>query len=137
MPLNPDSIEKTSFVTVDGQYEFLVMPFGLKNAPSTFQRIIRDVIRPFRGQGVENYLDDIIIYTDTTEKNQQLLHAIMDALTNASLRLRREKCKFSVTELKLLGHIVTYQTVRLSPAITRSVKELTTPTTGKEDQRFA
>ncbi|UYV77254.1 K02A2.6-like [Cordylochernes scorpioides] len=63
--IHPDSVEKTAFITNDGHYEFLVMPFGLKNAPSTFQRIIQHIIGNLLWNGVCNYQDDILIYSST------------------------------------------------------------------------
>src|SRR6266436_4321293 len=61
VPLDEESIEKTAFVTSFGQYEWLVMPFGLKNAPRTFQRLMQQILSEFVEDGVECYLDDIVI----------------------------------------------------------------------------
>ena len=71
--MDPDSIEKTAFVTNEGHYEWLVMPFGLMNAPATFQRIIQHILRDRLYKGVLNYLDDIMIYTETIEEHLELV----------------------------------------------------------------
>ena len=134
--MDNQSIEKTAFVTSEGQYEYVVMPFGLKNAPSTFQRIVKSILRPFAGRGVENYLDDIVVYTETKEKHRQLLTDVTDALLKANIRLRREKCRFVVKEIEFLGYVVSHKQIRPSPAKTKAVSEFPTPTTRKEIQRF-
>ena len=136
IPMHRESIEKTSFVTAEGQYEFVVMPFGLKNAPSTFQRILKSVLRPFAGRGVENYLDDIVLYTKTADEHRNLLKDVTNALLTANIRLRREKCRFMVEQIDFLGYIVSYRTIRPSNAKIRAVSEFTTPTSRKEVQRF-
>ena len=66
--MDPDSVEKTAFITNEGHYEWLVMPFVLKNAPVTFQRIIQHILSEQLYKGVLNYLDDIMIYSETVLK---------------------------------------------------------------------
>jgi len=70
------SIEKTAFGTSGGQFEFLVLPFGLMNAPSTFQRIIRNVLRNLIGKGVENYLDDIVVHANSENEYDEILRSV-------------------------------------------------------------
>ena len=135
--LDQESMEKTSFVTVDGQYEFLVLPFGLKNAPSTFQRILRDVLRPFIGKGVENYLDDIIVHTKTKEEHKKLIHDVMHTLEKTNIRLRKEKCSFFSTEIEILGHVVSHGIIKPSPRKVGAVREFPTPSSRKQLQQFA
>ena len=115
IPMHPDSVEKTAFVTEEGQYEWLVMPFGLKNAPSTFQRIIKNFLKPFVGRGVENYLDDIVVYTDSINEHEQLLRELGNAFKMANLRLRREKRHFFQSEISILGHLVSHRKIRPDP----------------------
>lgn len=136
VPLEDDSIEKTAFVTASGQYEFIVMPFGLKNAPSTFQRIIRNVLRQYIGKGVENYLDDIIVHTQTVAAHQLLLRAVLRTLHDANLRLRFGKCKFFAREVEWLGHTISYRSIRPVPKTIKAVIEFPQPRTQKQVQQF-
>lgn len=98
-----DSIHKTAFVTPNGQYEFLKMPFGLANAPAVFSRLIRlalsDVI-----DNVSIYLDDVNLPTATVEEGIQLLGHVLELLQNANLKLNLKKCSFLKTSVNYLGH---------------------------------
>ena len=76
IPLAPESVEKTSFVTTFGQFEFLTLPFGLKNSSSVFQRAIRHVLHDFLGKGVEQFIDDSIVHTVTMSEHLQLLERL-------------------------------------------------------------
>lgn len=136
VPMDPHSIEKTAFVTSDAQYEFTVMPFGLKNAPSTFQRIVRQLIRPFIDKGVENYLDDIIVFSDTVDEHRKTLEQVINALISVNLKLRREKCKFFTDQIEVLGHIVSHRQIRTNHELIRSVVDFPNPRNIKEVQRF-
>ena len=69
----PESIDKTAFITPDGHYEWLVLPFGLKNAPATFQRIVREVLGELLDHGVIPYFDDIIVYSETVPEHLSTL----------------------------------------------------------------
>ena len=134
--MNPESIEKTAFITPDGHFEWVVLPFGLKNAPPTFQQILRKVLGKLVNNGVVPYLDDIIVYTKTPEEHIRILEEVFRLLTKANIRLRREKCSFAVTEVEYLGFIVGKGKVRPSTKKTESVKRFPTPTSVKAIQRF-
>ena len=136
VPMHPDSIEKTAFVTPDGQYEWLVLPFGLKNAPSSFQRIIRQVLGDLVNNGVVPYFDDIIIYATDESEHNRLLLSVLERLSAHNIKLRYEKCRFALPEVEYLGFLVGHGIQRPSPSKLKSVHDFPTPNTVKQVQRF-
>ena len=90
--MNPDSREKTAFCTHLGLYEWLVMPFGLCNAPATFERLMERVLAGLVWHGVLVYIDDIIVYDRTWEGSLEKLARVLDRLRRANLKLKAKKC---------------------------------------------
>ena len=136
VPIHPESIDKTAFITPDGHYEWLVLPFGLKNAPATFQRIVREVLGELLDHGVIPYFDDIIVYSETIPEHLRLLYRVFLKLKQANVRLRYEKCRFGQPEVEYLGFVVSHGKQKPSPAKTSSVANYPTPTSVKAIQRF-
>ncbi|GFT27069.1 retrovirus-related Pol polyprotein from transposon 297 [Trichonephila clavipes] len=108
--VNPADRNKTAFVCPFGTYRFKRMPFGLKNAPATFQRLM-DIFR--RGLPVLAYLDDIIIMPPTLEQHLADLKAVFKHLIDFKLRANREKCQFSYSRVKYLGLWITPQGIKV------------------------
>ena len=104
--VNEQDKKKTAFITKHGTYEFNVMPFGLCNAPATFQRLMDKILRPFINKFVVVYLDDITIYSKTFNEHCNHLQAVFDKLQEANLKLNIEKYFFFLNELKFLEHII-------------------------------
>jgi hypothetical protein len=98
---------ENAFKTKFGLYEWLVMPFGLTNAPSTFMRLMNEVLRPFIGLIVVVYFDDILIYSKSMAEHLEHLSAIFDALRAAHLFANIEKCIFCTQRVSFLGYVVT------------------------------
>ena len=104
--MDPKSIDKTAFVTNEGHYEWLVMPFGLKNAPATFQRIIQNTLGPLLYKGVINYLDDFIIYSETFDQHMVLLEECFKRLRANNIKLKLSKFQLAKQEVDYLGHLI-------------------------------
>ena len=105
--LNPGDRHKTAFVTRDGLFEFLVMPFGLTSAPATFQRLMDTVLSDLLWHRVMVYLDDIIVYSETWHEHLATLGNVLRRLRAAGLQASPGKCEFGRATLQYLGHIVT------------------------------
>lgn len=94
MEMEPESIPKTAFVTSAGLFEFLRLPFGLKNAAASFQRMMEHVLRDLRGKCCLIYIDDVVIFSENEEKHLQHLNQVFSHLSNAGLTLNLKKCNF-------------------------------------------
>ena len=127
VPLHPSSHEKTAFVTPDGQFQFKFLVMGLKNATSVFQRTLRHVLRDSIGNGVESFIDDLIIHTKTPEEHLALLERVFQRLSDFNIKLRREKCTFMQTEVEFLGHRISAGQVRPSMEKIKAITEFPMP----------
>ncbi|GBM67091.1 Retrovirus-related Pol polyprotein from transposon 412, partial [Araneus ventricosus] len=97
--------EKTAFITPDGLYQFKVMPFGLCNAPATFERMMDSLLKGMKWKHCLCYLDDVIVYTATFEEHLRRLRMVLQCIQTAGLTLNHEKCFFGQSRLKILGHL--------------------------------
>ena len=136
IPLSPESIPKSAFITADGHFEWLVTPFGLKNSPMAFQRAIRIALGDLIGNGVDPYLDDIIVATEDIATHVAFLRKVFDRLRANHFRLREEKCLFGITEVQYLGFVISSGSYRPSPNKTAAVAQFPVPTDLKSLQRF-
>ena len=99
-------VHKTAFKTRYGHYEFLVMPFGLKNAPTTFMDLMNHVFRPYADQFVVVFIDDILVYSKDWENHDTHLRVVLETLRKERLYAKLSKCEFWLNEVFFLGHIV-------------------------------
>ena len=127
VPIAEGDQEKTAFVTRYGQFEWVVMPFGLCNAPSTFQSLINQVLGSDFDDFTFAYLDDIMAWSQTREEHVRHLRAVLQKLRESSIRLRLSKCKFGVQQTEFLGFIVGNGKIAPSPSKVAAVTEWPTP----------
>jgi hypothetical protein len=106
-------IPKMTFRTHEGHYEFLVMPFGLCNSPSTFQSLMNHVFRPFLRHFVLVFFDDILIYRKTWTNHITHVDRVLHLLSQHQLFLKQSKCAFGASEVEYLGHLVGKDGVRV------------------------
>ena len=97
---------KTSFVTQFGQWEWLVLPFGLSSGPSSFQRLLNHILKPHVNSFVLVYLDDVLIFSDTLDEHLDHISTVLTLLEQNHIRLRLSKCFSAKNELEYLGHMV-------------------------------
>lgn len=106
---------KTAFCTPFGLFEFNRMPFGLCNAPSTFQRLMQRMFCDQQGQSLLLYLDDIVVYSSSVEQHLQRLEMVLGRLQKEGLKAKLEKCAFFQQEVGYLGHVISSQGVATDP----------------------
>ena len=104
--LEPADRDKSAFCLDGGLWQFTVMPFGLCNAPATFERLMERVTRGLVGKWVLIYLDDIIVYAPTVMEHFRLMEKVFNRLKTAGLKLNLTKCQLFCQETTFLGHVV-------------------------------
>lgn len=136
VPMDPESIPKTAFVTQDGLYQWKVMPFGLKNAPSTLQRALRNILGPMAYKCTINYLDDIIVYSKSESEHMNHLKEVLTRLRQNNIKLRFKKCSFMTEEVEFLGFKINHDNVSPNPDKVKALQEYPAPKTRKQVYRF-
>jgi len=119
-----------------GHYEYLVMPFGLKNTHAVFQSFINFVLKPFLEKSVILYLDDILIYSDTLEEYHKTVRAVLKKLIENNLFTKLSKCEFDKGKVEFLGHVISVTGVSTDPKKIKTFEEWPTPQNVKDVQRF-
>ncbi|KAJ1579765.1 hypothetical protein NDA12_006498 [Ustilago hordei] len=127
---------KTAFGTQLGLYEYLVMPFGLANAPAHFQSFINDIFRDIIGIYVVVYLDDFLIFSDTEEVHVKHVTEVLTRLRNNRLFAKLSKCEFHTKTVEFLGYIIKPTGIEMDPEKVRTVKEWPMPESIHDIQRF-
>ncbi|OWY92965.1 Retrovirus Polyprotein [Phytophthora megakarya] len=128
---------KTAFTAKQGLYQFTRMPFGLMNAPSTFQCMMNSVLRGLTWTTCLVYLDDIVIYTrGGIERHILELACVLEGLSSAGLTLKLKKCVFATETMEYLGHELSKEGVRPLDRLVNAVREFPKPTDATEVKRF-
>ena len=122
IPLALDDQEKTAFVTLIGNYHYKVIPFGLKNAGSTYQRMMTRMFKPQLGKNIEIYIDDMVV-----SKHVRDLKDIFEILRKYKLCLNTSKCSFGVGSGKFIGYMVTHHGIKVNPDQVKEINNLQSP----------
>lgn len=134
--MHPDDSHKTAFSTPHGHYEFDRMPFGLKNAPATFQRLMDRVLTGMQGIEIFVYLDDIVLYASSLREHEIKFEKLANKLREANLKLQPDKCEFLRKEVTYLGHVISENGVHPDPEKIKAVKNFPIPKNPKNIKQF-
>ncbi len=127
---------KTAFNTPSGHYEYLVLPFGLTNAPAVFQGLVNSVLGDMINQFVFVYLDDILIFSPSLQLHTQHVRRVLQRLLENQLFVKAEKCEFHAESVTFLGHIISTRGIKPDPAKIEAVAKWPVPDSRKALQRF-
>ncbi|KAG2190801.1 hypothetical protein INT47_010410, partial [Mucor saturninus] len=134
--IQPSDVPKTAFNTRYGQYEFLVLPFGLTNAPPTFQSLMNRVLGDCLDDFALVYLDDILIFSKTESDHKQHVRHVLKLLQEAKLVANLKKCEFNKKELIFVGFQISAQGILPAPHKVKAVKDWPVPTNVQEVRQF-
>ena len=132
----PEHIERTAFNTRYGHYEFLVLPFGLTNAPATFMAMMNDLLRPYLDKSVIVFLDDILIYSKNEQEHEQHVRQVLDILRQHKLYAKLSKCEFFQREVSFLGHRFSSRGKEMEPEKVQVIREWPVPKSVTELRSF-
>ncbi|KAJ9546848.1 LOW QUALITY PROTEIN: hypothetical protein OSB04_019391 [Centaurea solstitialis] len=134
LKVREEDIPKTAFRTRYGHYEFLVMSFGLTNAPAAFMDLMNRVCKPYLDKFVIVFIDDILIYSKTAEEHGEHLRKVLEMLKRERLHAKFSKCEFWLKEF--LGHIVTQEGIKVDLAKIEAIKDWESPKSPSEVRSF-
>ena len=132
--LGKSSRAKTAFVTLFGKYKFLMVPFGLAQAPAYFQLLMNKVLKGLKF--AMTYLDDIIIFSQDELQHLEHLEIVFSCLQEVGLKMKRSKCDFFKSEIHYLGHLISPEGISLLPNKLDSIKHMPVPNSAKEIKQF-
>ncbi|XP_052734044.1 uncharacterized protein LOC128196602 [Vigna angularis] len=129
-------IQKTAFRSRYGHYEYVVMPFGVTNAPAVFMDYMNRIFRPYLDKFVVVFIDDILIYSKSCEEHEEHLRLVLGVLREKELYAKLSKCEFWTKEVQFLGHVVTAGGISVDPAKVRAVLDWESPRSVTEVRSF-
>ena len=137
VPTAEEDRHKTAFVTPDGGlYEYLKMPFGLSNAPGTFQRLMNKVFRRHLRKCVLIFLDDVLVYSENEEEHLERLQLVFETVRQANLKLKPKKCRLFQKRVVFLSHVISSDSVSLDPKKIIAIGNWPVPKTVKQVKSF-
>ena len=134
--IKEEDIEKTTFSTRYGHYEYVVMSFGLTNAPAIFMEAMNMMLHPYLDLFVVVFIDDILVYSKTEEEHEVHLSLVLDKLREYKYYAKLKKCAFWISEVAFLGHVINQHGITVDPKNVASVVDWQRPTTVTEVQSF-
>ncbi|CAA0811648.1 Uncharacterized mitochondrial protein AtMg00860, partial [Striga hermonthica] len=136
LKIRESDISKTAFRTRYGHYEFVVMPFGLSNAPTVFMDLMNRVFHPFLDQFVIVFIDDILVYSRDIDQHKENLRIVLETLRREKLYAKFSKCEFWLNRVAFLGHIVTAQCIEVDPSKIEALSKWDTPRSAADVRSF-
>ncbi|KAI3675982.1 hypothetical protein L1987_85578 [Smallanthus sonchifolius] len=134
--IRDEDISKTAFRTRYDHYEFIVMHFGLTNAPAVFMDLMNCVCKPYLDHVIIVFIDDILIYYKNREEHEEHLRLILELLKQEQLYAKLSKCKFYIRKVQFLGHVVNENGMHVDPSKIEAIKNWAAPTTPTEVRKF-
>jgi hypothetical protein len=134
--IRPEDIPKTAFTTRYGLFEYLVMSFGLTNAPAHFTYLINLVFMPGLDKFVVVFIDDILIYSKNEEEHAKHLRIVLTCLREHQLYAKFSKCTFWLEEIQFLGHVLSAKGIAVDPSKVKDILEWKSPTSVHQVRSF-
>ena len=136
LKIRSEDVPKTAFRTGYGHYEFLVMPIGLTNAPTTYMDLMNRIFQPYLDQFVIVFIDDILIYSGNKEDHEEHLRVVLQILRENQLYAKFNKCQFWLESVAFLGHVISVEGVSVDPQNTEAIVNWKPPTNLTEIRSF-
>ncbi|KAK1663150.1 hypothetical protein QYE76_051309 [Lolium multiflorum] len=134
--IKKEDVPKTAFVSRYGHHEYLVVPFGLTNAPAIFMNLMNKIFMKYLDKFVIVFIDDILIYSKDKEEHAKHLKIVLQILREHQLYAKFSKCKFWLDSVEFLGHVITKEGIAVNPSKVQSVLEWKSPKNAKEIRGF-
>nr|KYP49089.1 Transposon Ty3-I Gag-Pol polyprotein [Cajanus cajan] len=131
-----EDVPKTAFRTRYGHYEYLVMPFGVTNAPGVFMDYMNRIFHPYLDRFVVVFIDDILVYSKTREEHAEHLRIVLQTLKEKQLYAKLSKCEFWLNSVSFLGHVISERGIAVDPSKVEAVLEWKTPKSVFEIRSF-
>ena len=136
LKIRATDVPKTAFWTRYGHYEFVVMSFGLTNAPAAFMSLMNKIFKPYLDLFVIVFIDDILIYSKSKKEHEEHLRMVLEMLREKKLYAKFSKCEFCLDSVSFLGHVVSKEGVMVDPSKIKTVKNWVRPTNVSEIRSF-
>src|SRR5262249_51971146 len=127
LKIRQDDVPKTAFRTRYGHYEFLVLPFGLRNAPAAFMDLMNCVFRPYLDKFVVVFIDDILVYSKSQKEHEEHLAIVLQVLRENQLYAKLSKCEFWLDKVCFLGHVISKEGIQVDPQKVEAVSNWPRP----------
>jgi hypothetical protein len=134
--MRPEDIPKTAFSTHLGHYEYVVMPFGLCNAPATFQQLMNTIFSKYLRKFVLVFFDDILVYSQNLADHLIHLEQVMSEFRKHALKAKLSKCSFGQSQVQYLGHVISGNGVQTDPSKIQDIVKWTTLKHSKNSEDF-